>query len=72
MRLLRAVHEATKDLPPPAKVTLDSLGLRVDRIRLVQAAMLAGLSGWLKLSGSQATEIEMTPAGKALVEKAAD
>jgi hypothetical protein len=68
LRLLRSLHEATKDSPQPAWVSLDSLQLRVDRIRLSQAVVLAGLSGWLQLSGSPPKDVAITAAGIAQLE----
>jgi hypothetical protein len=48
LRLLKAVHEAMADSPAPQWIGVDTLQLRVDRIRLDQAIGLAATSGWLK------------------------
>jgi hypothetical protein len=67
LKLLRALQEATKE-EPPEWVAIESLGLRVDRVRLDQAIVLAALSGWLKISGNPPKTLSMTREGSALVE----
>jgi hypothetical protein len=66
---LRAVQTATPEGNTPHWVGINTLQLRVDRIRLDQAIMLAALSGWLKVSGNPPTTATITSAGLALLEQ---
>jgi hypothetical protein len=63
LRLLTAVHEAMPDGPAPQWVGVDTLQLRVDRIRLDQAIGLAATSGWLKTSGNPPKVVLITSDG---------
>jgi hypothetical protein len=69
LKVLRAVHEATKDKKPPYWVSIDTLGLRVDQIRLDQAIALAALSGWLRTAGNPPLSVAITAAGISLLER---
>jgi hypothetical protein len=68
LKVLRAVHKATKDKKPPYWVSIDSLGLRVDRIRLDQAVALADLSGWLRVAGNPPMSVAITASGVSLID----
>jgi hypothetical protein len=72
LRVLRAVHEATKDKKPPYWVGIAALGLRVDQIRRDQAIALAALSGWLKVAGHPPLSVAITEAGIRLVEESGE
>lgn len=71
LKLLRALKEATKK-DPPEWVAIESLGLRVDRVRLEQAIVLAALSGWLKVSGNPPKTLSIAQDGLALIERQLD
>jgi hypothetical protein len=60
LRVLRAVHEATKDKKPPHWIGVSTLGLRVDLLRLDQAIALAARSGWLRTAGNPPLTIAIT------------
>ncbi len=63
LRVLRALHEATRDKKPPHWVGVSALGLRVDQLRLDQAIALAARSGWLKTAGHPPLTIAITAHG---------
>lgn len=62
-RVLSAVHEATKETTAPSWVNVGTLNLRIDRMRLDQAIMLAVRSGWLKTAGDPPLSLAITVAG---------
>jgi hypothetical protein len=63
LRVLGAVHQATRDKMPPDWVDIDTLRLRVDRIRLSQAVGLAVASGWLSSTGGSPLKVAITADG---------
>jgi hypothetical protein len=71
MSLLHVLRDATGDKALPYWITIDALGLRVDRIRLNQAIILAGISGWLKLKGNPPESLAITASGIELLEQGA-
>jgi len=66
LRLLRALYEVSED-GAAEWVLVDSLPLRVDRIRLDQAIVLAALSGWVKVAGNPPERLMLTEAGSSLL-----
>lgn len=69
LRVLRAVHQATRDRKPPCWVGVNALGLRVDQIRLDQAITLAVQSSWLRAAGHPPLSVAITATGIRLVEE---
>lgn len=64
LRVLGAVHQATKDKKTPAdRVDVDTLPLRVDLIRLSQAIGLAVASGWLSSTAGTPLKVAITDEG---------
>ena len=59
----RVARDTTGDKALPHWVSIDALGLSVDRIRLEQAIILAGPSGWVKLEGSPPERLSITASG---------
>ena len=69
MSVLHVLRDATGDRALPHWVEIEALGLKVDRMRLSQAVVLAGISGWLKLKGNPPESLAITASGIELLKQ---
>jgi hypothetical protein len=72
LRLLRAVDEAAQGRRAPHWVSIASLRLRVDRLRLEQAIAFAARSGWLKVAGHPPLTVALTESGTGFIAESDD
>ena len=63
MSVLHLLRDAAGDKALPHWIAIDALGLRVDRTRIDEAIVLAGISGWLKWKGNPPETLSITSSG---------